>query len=130
MNKQEFLDLIVQMFNVQRSEVKKPLEYYNIQKRSPREVHCFQKTLEKAKTTCLNKYGVTNYAKSEMFKDNYYLNMKETKAKEFATKNSKKHFQVLNQKLNFINIFVNNMETLMSSNNIKINGIHMHVISI
>ena len=41
---------------------------------------------EKVKQTCIERYGVDNYAKTQQWKDYYKLHQKEIKEKEYQTK--------------------------------------------
>lgn len=94
---------IATLFGVSRKDVSCALEACNIKKRSLSEVHSFPKTLAKQEATCRDKYGTSNYAKTSMFKDNYYQNMHVTKAKEFATKKARGTFSTSGPEIQFYN---------------------------
>lgn len=92
---------IANLYGVSKKDVNKALEFYSIKKRTSSEVHSFPKTLAKQEQTCLAKYGTSNYAKTSMFKDNYYQNMQVTKSKEFATKKARGTFSTSGPELQF-----------------------------
>ena len=77
---------IANLFGVPRNEVSRALDFYNIKKRTYKEAHKFPKTLQKYTNTCMQKYGTTNFAKTQAFFDNYYKNISSIKEKEYQTK--------------------------------------------
>lgn len=87
---------IANLFGVSRQEVSKALDFYGIKKRNLKEVHKFSKTLQKYSNTCMEKYGTTNFAKTQAFRDSYYEHMPAIKEKEFQTKKERGTFNSSN----------------------------------